>query len=66
VNKTFTKFSSFAEPEKADREFYKKLSGNGRSAGSGGSLRFSALVLFPFLSPARCPGSPRQARPVAD
>jgi hypothetical protein len=28
VNKTVTKFSSFAEPEKADRESYEKLSGN--------------------------------------
>jgi hypothetical protein len=28
VNQTVTKFSSFAEPEKADREFHKKLPDN--------------------------------------
>jgi hypothetical protein len=30
VNKTVRKFRSFTEAEKADREFYKKLSGNER------------------------------------
>ena len=30
VNKTVRKFRNFAEAEKADREFYKKLSGNER------------------------------------
>jgi hypothetical protein len=30
VDKTVRKFRSFAEAEKADREFYKKLTGNER------------------------------------
>ncbi len=30
VEKTVKQFSSFAEAEKADRDFYKKLSGNER------------------------------------
>jgi len=30
MNKTVRKFRSFAEAEKADREFYRKLSGNER------------------------------------
>jgi hypothetical protein len=30
VNKTVRKFRSFTEAEKADREFYKRLSGNER------------------------------------
>lgn len=40
MKKTARKFRSFSEAEKADRDFYKKLTGNQRLAA------FSAVVLF--------------------
>jgi hypothetical protein len=37
VKKTARKFRSFSEAEKADRDFYKKLTGNEMFANPGGA-----------------------------
>jgi len=49
VNKTVTKLSTFAEPEKADREFYKKLSDNERLQVLVDRSGFQPLSDFHFI-----------------